>query len=201
MNIRTSLRALEDRTQAWMQYHADGPFAQVWLALIAFLESSILPLPPSAFMLAMIALGKRHKWLYLATLTTITSVLGGLFGYFIGFTLYDTLGRWVITQYHLADDIARVALLFEQHAFLANFVGAFTPIPYKAFTLASGFFSINIFAFTFASLAGRGLRFFVIGYLAKVFGEKVTHRVFRYVVFLVLFAVAIMIIVAIIGSL
>lgn len=183
------LSDIEKKTHAWMEQHADSWQAQVLLSVVAFLEASVVPLPPSMLLLAMVALGDRRRWLYLATLTTLASVLGGLFGYFIGAVLYDTLGRWIIEHYGLMREIAKLGMLFERHALLANFTGAFTPIPYKAFTIASGFFSINILIFTFASILGRGLRFFVLAYLAKVYGEHLSHTVIRYATFLTLLAI------------
>lgn len=191
---------IEQRTRLWVTAHADGPYALWLLGLISFFESSILPLPPSAFMLGMVALGDRRKWMYLAAFTTLTSVAGGLFGYLIGAVLYDTLGQFIIEQYHLTEEITKLGILFSDRAFLANFVGAFTPIPYKAFTIASGFFSINLVVFLLASVFGRGLRFFVIAYLAKVFGEHVAHSVFRYVALTTLLAILIIVLVFIFAA-
>lgn len=187
----------EQKARSWMETHADSPQALFILSVIAFLESSIIPLPPSAFMIGMIALGERRRWIYLATLTTVMSVVGGLFGYLIGSVLYDTIGRWIVEQYHLADDISRLGVLFSNNAFTANFIGAFTPIPYKAFTIASGFFSINIVIFVIASVIGRGLRFFIVAYLAKVFGEHVARSVFRYFALATLLALLIIVLIVV----
>ena len=181
------------RLRQWMELHADGKGAQIWLSAISFFEASVLPLPPSAFMVSMLVLGSKHRWLYLALLTTVTSVLGGIFGYIIGSVLYDPLGVWIIENYHLADDVAKIGELFADNAFLANLIGAFTPIPYKAFTIASGFFSINLFWFTLAAFIGRGLRFFILGYLAVVFGEHVAKRVFKFFALVTLMAVVVMV--------
>jgi len=183
-----SIKDFELKVRAWMEVNADGPKAVWLLFLISFFEASILPLPPSAFMLGMIALGTRRRWIYLATLTTLTSVAGGLFGYIIGAALYDTVGQWIVAQYHLTEEITYLGTLFKDWAFVTNFIGAFTPIPYKAFTLASGFFSINIVVFTVASVLGRGLNFFIVAYVAKVFGEHIARSVFRYVAFMTLLA-------------
>jgi len=183
-----------------MEQHADSPHALWLLSIIAFFESSVFPLPPSALMLGMVALGDRRKWFRLAILTTLMSVAGGLFGYLIGAVLYDTLGRWIIEQYHLVDDITYIGTLFAKNAFWANFTGAFTPIPYKAFTIASGFFSIHILTFTIASVVGRGLRFLILAYLAKVFGEHVAKGVLRYFALITLLALGIIVFVVVVLS-
>lgn len=195
MNIKERIGNIESKTREWMERHADGTGAQVWLSAISFFEASILPLPPSAFMVSMLVLGSKHRWIYLALLTTVTSVLGGIFGYIIGASLYDPIGVWIIENYHLADDVARIGELFANNAFVANLVGAFTPIPYKAFTIASGFFSINLFLFTLASFIGRGLRFFILAYLSVVFGEHVAKRVFKFFALTTLMAIIVMVLV------
>lgn len=185
-----NLRTIEERTRAWMNRNADAPLTQVALGFISFFEASVLPLPPSSFMITMIALGKRNKWIYLATLTTIMSVLGGLFGYLVGGALYDTVGMWVIERYNLAETIAQVGVSFADNAFLAVFVGAFTPIPYRALTLGGGFFSLDLGVFIGASLVGRGLRFFILAYLAELFGEQVTKHVFKFITLSTLVAIS-----------
>ena len=191
--MQEKYRHYQERARVWMETHADTKIAQGILAVVSFFEASILPLPPSTVLLAMVVLGKKHRWIYLALLTTVTSVLGGLFGYIIGSVLYDTLGQWIIAQYHLSDEITHIGTLFADNAFWALFVAAFTPIPYKAFTLAGGFFSINILVFIVASFIGRGLRFIIVAYFGKIFGRHVTESLFKY------FAVATVLSLIIIG--
>jgi membrane protein YqaA with SNARE-associated domain len=189
--VKNKLEKLNTRVRDWMLEHADSPHAQIWLSVISFFEASILPLPPSTLMIAMVVLGKRKRWAYLALLTTITSVAGGLFGYLVGFALYDTLGAWIVEQYGLAGRLESVGTLFTNNAFWSIFFVAFTPIPYKVFTISAGFFSINILIFIIASLLGRGLRFFVLSYLAYLFGEHVAQRIFRYFALVIITAVAV----------
>jgi len=191
---RAYIESLNDRLTAWMLVHADTPRAQFWLSVVSFFEATILPLPPSTLMLAMVALGEKKRWFYLATITTLTSVLGGLFGYLIGYALYDTLGIWLITHYGLAEQMIKVGELFADNAFLAIFVGAFTPIPYKVFTIGAGFFKINLAIFTLASFLGRGLRFYVLAYLAKTLGEHVSRKIIHYFALLVIVSIGILII-------
>lgn len=197
---REETKNMNDRVRLWMNKHAEGKHAQFWLAVVSFLEAFILPLPPSMFMLTMVALGKRHRWIYLATITTITSILGGIFGYLIGGFLYDTLGLWIIDLYNLSDEIAAVGVQFSNNAFLTIFLAAFTPIPYKAFTLGAGFFSINIFTFITASIVGRGLRYFAIGLFGKLFGEHVSKSIFQYMGLTFVLSILVLVIAAVWAS-
>ena len=176
------MKRFEAVLKDWLEHNADSWMAQVVLFLVAFLEASVFPVPPSVVLLGMVGFGSRARWIYLAALTTAASVLGGVFGYIIGSVLYDTLGIWIIETYNLADDIARIGSLFETHAFLANFIAAFTPIPYKAFTIASGFFAISIVPFIIASIIGRGLRFFIVAFFGNVLHEHFMKYFMQYAV-------------------
>lgn len=176
-----------------MLRNADAPWSQTALGLISFFEASILPLPPSAFLLFMVALSEKRRWIRLAFITTVTSVLGGLFGYYIGDVLYDSLGTWIIERYDLAEDIDKIGEQFKEHAFWSLFIAAFSPIPYKAFTVGAGFFDISLKTFIIASTLGRGLRYFVVAYLAKLFGVQVAKSAFRYAMGVTVVAVILMI--------
>jgi len=132
-------------------------------------------------MTAIITSGQRHRWLYFATLTTIFSVLGGLFGYLIGFVFYDTVGRFIIEAYDLADEIVMVGVKFEANAFWTILIAAFTPIPYKVFTLAAGFFKIDIWTFIIASIIGRGLRFYLVAWFLNFMEEKTGDKYIKHV--------------------
>lgn len=176
------IKRFEAQLKTWLEHNANSWLAQVALFVVAFLEASVFPVPPSIILLGMVGFGGRSRWIYLATLTTVASVLGGVFGYLIGSVLYDTLGIWIIDTYNLADDIARIGALFESHAFWANFVAAFTPIPYKAFTIASGFFSISLIPFIVASIIGRGLRFFIVAYFGDFFHDHFMRNFSTYAI-------------------
>lgn len=194
------LRELEERARIWMETHADTRTAQVLLAVVSFFEATVVPLPPSTLLMGMVVLGKRHRWLYLASLTTVTSVLGGLFGYIIGSALYDTVGVWIIERYDLFEELEHVGELFRKNAFVAVFVGAFTPIPYKVFTIGGGFFSVSVWTFIVASALGRGIRFYALAYLAHIFGERVAKRVLRYMTLTLIAGFAMLILIAVWAS-
>jgi membrane protein YqaA with SNARE-associated domain len=108
-------------------------------------------------------------------------VAGGLFGYLIGYLAFTTFGAPLVNLYHLQEEFAAVENYFSNNAFWSILVAAFTPIPYKVFTLAAGLFRVNIWTFVLASLVGRGARFFAVAYLTKRFGERVMQLVLRYV--------------------
>lgn len=163
----------------WFTHYAETPHAERWLAFFSFIESSFFPIPPD-FLLSAMTLAHRHRWARYALITALFSVLGGLFGYFIGVFFFDFVGVYIINLYHLEEEVARVAELFKDNAFIALFVAAFTPIPYKVFTIAAGFFSVNLFVFIAASIFGRATRFFIVSYLVKRFGERFGYATFRY---------------------
>ncbi len=156
-----------------------GKNAKWWLFGISFAESSFFPIPPDFYLMPVVA-QNRSKWAFFAFITTIASVLGGLFGYFIGAVLFETVGRFIVETYKLNDELIIVSDFFNSHAFLSIFTAAFTPIPYKIFTIAAGLFKINILIFVIASVLGRGIRFFAVSLIMKIFGEKISQIAFKY---------------------
>jgi len=169
----------------WIKKYAESSHADKWLAGFSFIEASFFILPPSTLMIAILATGERHKrWIYYAGLTTAFSVLGGLFGYLIGSVFYDTLGQTIINAYDLADEMERVNSMFKNNAFLAIFIAAFTPIPYKVFTLAAGFFRVDLITFVLASLLGRGIRYYVVAFSVHFLGERVSKKAMDYLTYL-----------------
>lgn len=159
--------------------HIEGPNAGRWLFLISFAESSFFPIPPDLLLMPIVA-RLRSKWWYYAAITTIASALGGMLGYLIGALFFNFVGTFLVKTYHLESELERVSLLFQQNAFWAIFTAAFTPIPYKIFTIAGGLFKINFFVFVIASILGRGMRFFAVAYLMKLFGGAVGRLAFKY---------------------
>jgi membrane protein YqaA with SNARE-associated domain len=109
---------------------------------ISFAESSFFPIPPDFFIFPLVV-KKPERWLRISIIVTIFSVLGGVVGYFIGFYFYEFAGKPLVSFYGLQDEMNTVGGLFNKNAFLAIFTAAFTPIPYKVFTIAGGFFEIN----------------------------------------------------------
>lgn len=171
-----------DKPNSWISKCSKSRHAEKWLVFFAFIEASFFPLPPSALMIAILSSEERYKrWIYYSLITTIASVLGGLFGYLIGFVFYDSIGKSIIDAYNFGKESIIVGTMFKENAFWAIFVAAFTPIPYKIFTLSAGFFKINIFTFIVASFLGRGIRFFLVGFAMKLLGQKTGEKFMKYV--------------------
>lgn len=148
--------ALYKRTMGWARH----PHAPWYLAGLSFAESSFFPIPPD-IMLAPMSLAHPQQAWWLATLTTVTSVLGGLFGYAIGWLAFDMVspmlhnaGYWPL--------YLRAQEWYTAWGFWAVFIAAFTPIPYKMFTIAAGVMNMALIPFTVASMIGRGGRFFLV---------------------------------------
>jgi membrane protein YqaA with SNARE-associated domain len=176
----TKVRTIVKRLYGWTVKWAAHPKANRALAGVSFAESSFFPLPPDPLLLTM-TFAQPKKWWKLALLTTVGSVIGGLFGYFIGFALFESIGAWLVATLHLEAGFTSVELLYQEQSFWAVFAAAFTPIPYKIFTIAAGVFTINIFGFVMASIIGRGLRFFAVSGAAAVLGKAYKEQIEKYI--------------------
>ena len=176
----TFLTKLKIRLYDWAVARAGSKYATRWLSAFSFSEASFFPIPPDILLIAILVFQQTRKWAYYAFITTIWSVLGGMFGYLIGLLFFDTVGKFLIDLYHLEEHVSVIKNLFNDNAFLAIFMAGFTPIPYKIFTISAGFFGVNFFIFVIASLLSRGLRFFAVGYIMKVFGKEIGIFMFKY---------------------
>ncbi|MCR4330340.1 MAG: VTT domain-containing protein [Patescibacteria group bacterium] len=191
----TFLSKLKIRLYDWAIARAGSPRATQWLSALSFSEASFFPIPPDILLIAILVFRQTRKWAYYAFITTIWSVLGGMLGYFIGFLFFDTAGKFLIDLYHLEQHVLTIKELFNDNAFLAIFMAGFTPIPYKIFTISAGFFGVNFIVFVAASLLSRGMRFFAVGYIMKVFGKEIGVFVFKYFNILTLITAALIILV------
>jgi len=108
------------------------------------------------------------------------SVIGGIIGYFIGAALFASIGQPIIDFLHLQTQFLIVGEYFKNNAFLAISGAAFTPIPYKVFTIAAGFWNVALGVFIAASIVGRGLRFFIEGAALYWFGAKIASLIDKY---------------------
>lgn len=138
------------------------------LFVVSFTESSFFPIPPDV-MLAPMVLARPYKaWTY-ATICTVASVLGGLFGYAIGYFL-EPVGMWMLSLLGKAETFEASKALFQQHGALIILIKGLTPIPFKLITIASGIFAFNLPLFIFLCVVTRGARFFLVAYVVKTFG-------------------------------
>ena len=149
-----------------------------YLGLVSFIESSFFPIPPDAMIIPMV-IAKKKEYLKIFLIASIFSVLGGIFGYLIGYLFFD-LAMYLIEFYGYQDKVENLKLSMSQGSgFLAwlsiLFLAGFTPLPYKAFTISSGLIAFNLPIFIIVSLISRGLRFFIVAYLSYKFGEFFTE--------------------------
>lgn len=168
----------KEKLKSWIARETGKKYVIYALGVIAFFESFIFPIPVDTFIFGL-TLAQRKKWLSYATVATTFSVLGAVFGYFLGAYLFDEFGQKFIELYGYQEQFKQVTLLFEKNTFLVMFMSAFTPIPYKVFTVAGGALGVPLLPFIIASILGRGLRFYAEAYLAQKFGKKVTEHIFK----------------------
>lgn len=172
MNPISWLRRLYD----WTMHLAAHPHAIWWLAVIAFCESSFFPIPQDIMMIPMI-LAARDRTLKIATVATVASVAGGAAGYAIGAGLYESIGKGIIEFYGYADKYATFQGWYQQWGEWIVAAGAFTPIPYKVITIASGAVEMDFGNFMGVSVLGRGGRFFLLAGVLWYFGAPIRRIV------------------------
>jgi membrane protein YqaA with SNARE-associated domain len=157
---------------------AAGPNALWVLAAAAFAEASFFPLPPDLLLMPMV-LARPRRWLLIAAVCTAASVAGGFLGYLIGYVVFDQIGRPLLEFYGAMGRYDALKAGFARWGVWIILVKGLTPIPYKLITIASGVAKFDLVAFGFASLASRGLRFFLVAALLRWFGEPVRAFVER----------------------
>ena len=163
------------RAMQWAR-HRHAPW---YLGGLSFAESSFFPIPPDV-MLAPMALARPDKaWRY-AWITTLASVAGGLFGYFIGLMAFGAIEPWLQTsRYWGAYELATA--WFGQWGVVAVLIAGFSPIPYKVFTIAAGALSMAFLPFALASLVGRGARFFLVAGLMRWGGPRMEAQLHQHI--------------------
>lgn len=154
----------------WVEKYAEHKHATKALSLVAFTESSFFPIPPFVLIAGMLAHERKQSWIKLAIIGTLSSVVGGMFGYFIGKFFYGYIGAPLVAWYGIEAEVAHLGSVFKDHVFLTIILASVSPLPYKVFTLSAGLFSVNFWMFVFASLLGRSLRFLTVAYLADKYG-------------------------------
>lgn len=165
----------------WTLSWADTRWGPAALGVLAFAESSFFPIPPDPLLMAL-CLGEPKKSFRFATLCTIASVVGGIFGYFIGLYVWDAVSH-LFFQYvpgFTEKNFLYVQAKYQKNAFLAIWAAAFTPIPYKVFTVASGVFKVGLPVLVAASILGRSMRFFAVAGLLRWLGAPAKHFIDRH---------------------
>ena len=148
--------------------------SKYYLAIVSFIESSFFPIPPDVMVIPMV-ISKKNDFIKIFLITTIFSVLGGMFGYLIGAFFFE-FGAHIMSFYGYEDKLSKIKEnLVNSNGFYAwlgvLFLAGFTPLPYKVFTIASGLIGFNFLVFVLISLISRGLRFFIVSYLSYKFGD------------------------------
>ena len=157
---------------------AEKPYALWMLALIAFVESSVFPIPPDVLLIPMVLAAPGRAWL-IATLCTVSSVAGGMLGYAIGALLFEAIGRPILDFYGYASQFAEFRSAYNDWGAWIVFGAGLTPFPYKVITIASGVTGLNLVTFMIASVLARGGRFFAVAALLWWFGEPIRSFIER----------------------
>lgn len=167
------------RTYDWTMAHAQGRNALWVLAFVAFIESSVFPIPPDVLMIPMILAQPRKAWL-IAGVSTLASVLGGMLGYAIGFFFYEGIGQPILESLGKADSMAAFNEKFNGVGFWAVLIAGITPFPYKVITIMSGWTAMPLGTFVVTSIVARAFRFFIIAALLRSFGAPIRDFIERY---------------------
>lgn len=147
-------------------------YALVILIVVAFTESSFFVIPPDIILFTM-AMAVPSRALFYAFVTTLSSVVGGLFGYLLGYLFFDVfIFDYIASHAKYLTAFNQFKDFYNSYSFMATFIAGFTPIPYKIATIASGAFQANIIYFTLASICSRGLRFFILAMVIKLFHKS-----------------------------
>lgn len=153
------------------QSNAVKPLADKVLGFISMIESIVFPIPVDPF-LAGLTLAAPQKAMRFALICTVGSVLGGVIGWLLGYLVGPSIETLILNiPWFTQEKFDSVKEAYNENGMLIIFIGAFTPLPYKIITLTSGMAEVNLIAFILISAIGRGIRFFIVAYLIKFFGN------------------------------
>jgi len=167
------------RLYNWTMSLSGHPHALWALAAVAFIESSVFPIPPDILIIPMVLAAPQRAW-KIALVATVASVLGGVLGYAIGAFLFDSLGRPLLDFYGYADKFTTFQEKYNEWGAWIVAGAGFTPFPYKVITIASGVTHLDPVVFMVASVLSRGARFFLIAALLWKFGAPIRSFIDRY---------------------
>jgi membrane protein YqaA with SNARE-associated domain len=167
------------RLYQWTLDKATHPHAERWLAFLAFADGGLFPFPPHP-LLALMCLSQPKRALRFAAITTIASVLGGLFGYMLGYFLYDTVGTELLGALGLGTKFPVAACYLRAYGAEIIVLKGATPIPFLLLTITAGFIGLPLGTFVLASLVSRGAIFFALGVLFRIFGPPIKAFIDKY---------------------
>jgi len=163
----------------WVLGWANSPYSTPALFVLAFCESSFFPVPPDVLLIAL-SIARPSRAFFYAIVTSTGSVVGGAFGYLIGYQFMDIVGYKIINFYHLTAQYDYVGELYNKYDAIAVAIAGFTPVPYKLFTITAGAFKINFITFLIASAISRSARFFLVSTLIFFYGESIKSFIDKY---------------------
>ncbi len=167
------------RLYDWTLARAASPRAMPILGGVSFVEASVFPIPPDVLMIPMILARPRRAWA-IAGVALLGSVLGGLFGYWIGAALWESVGRPVLEFYGKDDHFDEFRLRYNDYGAWAVLIAGVTPFPFKVVTILSGATGLSLPIFVVSSILARAARFYLVAALLWRFGEPVREFVERW---------------------
>ena len=171
------------RLYQWTLAKAAHRHAERWLFAVSFMESSFFPIPPHP-LLGLMCLARPERAVRFGLICTIASVLGGLFGYAIGFFLYEAVGGQILHALGLAEKFPIAACYLRDYGAEIILIKGATPIPFKLITITAGFIGLPLFTFLWASILSRGFQFMLVGILFWKFGRPIKAFIEKYLALL-----------------
>ena len=176
----------------WTMQFANNPRAIWLLGFVSFIEAIFFPIPPDVLLIPMILANIKRAWLY-AFVTTITSVMGGLVGYAIGYLAYEQIAEPLLLSLGKQAAMSLFSSSINENGFLIVLTAGISPIPFKVVSVMSGFTQMPVFVFLLSALLGRATRFFVVATLLKYYGEAIKSFIETYLGWLFLFFIALIV--------
>ena len=176
----------------WTMQLANNPRAIWLLGIVSFIEAIFFPIPPDVLLIPMILANIKRAWLY-AFVTTITSVMGGLVGYAIGYLAYEQIAEPLLLSLGKQAAMSLFSGSINENGFLIVLTAGISPIPFKVVSVMSGFTQMPVFVFLLSALLGRATRFFVVATLLKYYGEAIKSFIETYLGWLFLFFIALIV--------
>ena len=173
----------------WTMQLANNPRAIWLLGFVSFIEAIFFPIPPDVLLIPMILANIKRAWLY-AFVTTITSVIGGLVGYAIGYLAYEQIAEPLLLNLGKQTAMSLFSSSINENGFLIVLTAGISPIPFKVVSVMSGFTQMPVFVFLLSALLGRATRFFVVATLLKYYGEAIKSFIETYLGWLFLVFIA-----------
>jgi membrane protein YqaA with SNARE-associated domain len=176
----------------WTMQLANNPRAIWLLGFVSFIEAIFFPIPPDVLLIPMILANIKRAWLY-AFVTTITSVIGGLVGYAVGYLAYEQIAEPLLLSLGKQAAMNLFSISINENGFLIVLTAGISPIPFKVVSVMSGFTQMPVFVFLLSALLGRATRFFVVATLLKYYGEAIKSFIETYLGWLFLFFIALIV--------